>query len=55
MKRLYEMGGDITSQFYTNSESSVLKPGKKKKVKSGSGKPYKKNQFSGCKKGQCVG
>jgi hypothetical protein len=56
--RLYDMGGDIVSNFYpSGSAQSSMWPGgpkKKKKVIGGSGRPMKKGSFSGCKKGQCV-
>ena len=32
MKRLYEMGGDITAEFFGKADSSMIKPGKRKKI-----------------------
>lgn len=56
-KRLYEMGGDITSDFYSsNSANGSMWPGgkKKKKVIFGTGRPLKKGQHRGCRGGICT-
>ena len=62
-KRLYDMGGDIISNFYPSgsSESSLLigdgkrkQKKKQKKVIFGTGKPLKKGQHRGCRGGLCV-
>jgi len=59
-KRLYEMGGDITADYFTNTDfsmmdssnsSSIGKRKKKKKVKFGTGQAPPK--FKKCRSGVC--